>query len=351
VSEPVISPSSPPPSRTAWLVAALLALLALLAIGLAWDARQRLRTMEKELVRRAQESQAQAAEARVLARQAEDAARQAVAKVALVDARVADATVQRSQVEELLDSLTRAHDDGVLGEVEALVRSAQQQSAITGSAEPLLIGLRQVEERLARRNEPKVERVRRAVARDIDRLKASGATDPAALAGRVDEVLRGVDELPLRAQPRDVAATAAATSVTASAPASAAAAGRTWTERVGLWWAQTRSRVWDEVRALVRVTRIDTPEAALLAPEQGDFLRQHLKLRLLNAKLALLARHFDSAQTELREAQALLERYYDRDARRVAAHIELLRQLALHTRVSTPPRPDETLAALAAAAR
>jgi uroporphyrin-3 C-methyltransferase len=65
----VISPSSPPPSRTAWLVAALLALLALLAIGLAWDARQRLRTMEKELVRRAQESQAQAAEARVLARQ------------------------------------------------------------------------------------------------------------------------------------------------------------------------------------------------------------------------------------------------------------------------------------------
>jgi uroporphyrin-3 C-methyltransferase len=350
VSEPVVPPSSPP-SRTAWLVATLLALLALLAIGLAWDARQRLRTMEKELVRRAQESQTQAAEARVLARQAEDAARQAVARVALVDARVADATVQRSQVEELLDSLTRAHDDGVLGEVEVLVRSAQQQSAITGSAEPLLIGLRQVEERLARRNEPKVERVRRAVARDIERLKASGATDPAALAGRVDEVLRGVDELPLRSQPRNAAATAATAGGAASAPASAPAAGTAWTDRAGLWWAQTRSRVWAEVRSLVRVTPIETPEAALLAPEQGAFLRQHLKLRLLNAKLALLARQFDSAQTDLREAQALLERYYDRDARRVASHTELLRQLALHTRVSTPPRPDETLAALAAAAR
>jgi uroporphyrin-3 C-methyltransferase len=71
----------------------------------------------------------------------------------------------------------------------------------------------------------------------------------------------------------------------------------------------------------------------------------------LNAKLALLARQFDSAQTELRESQALLERYYDRDARRVAASIDLLRQVGLHTRVSTPPRPDETLAALAAAAR
>jgi uroporphyrin-3 C-methyltransferase len=350
VSEPVIPPSSSP-SRTAWLAAALLAVLALGAIGLAWDARQRLRTMEMELVRRAQDSQAQAAEARVLARQAEDAARQAVAKVALVDARVADATVQRSQVEELLDSLTRAHDDGVLGEVEALVRSAQQQSAITGSAEPLLIGLRQVEERLARRNEPKVERVRRAVARDLERLKASGATDPATLTARIDDVLRGVDDLPLRAQPRASAATtAAAAAAVASAPAPAAA-DAAWAERAAAWWAQVRARVWAEVRALVRVTRIDSPEAALLAPEQGEFLRQHLKLHLLNAKLAVLARQFDSAQTELRESQALLERYYDRDARRVAASIEALRQVALHARVSTPPRPDETLAALAAAAR
>lgn len=350
MSEPLVPPSSPP-SRTAWWVAALLAVLALVAIGLAWDARQRLRTMEKELVRRAQDTQTQAAEALVLARQAEDAARQAVAKVALVDARVADATVQRSQVEELLDSLTRAHDDGVLGEVEALVRSAQQQSAITGSAEPLLISLRQVEERLARRNEPKVERVRRAAARDLERLKASGATDPATLTARIDEVLRSADDLPLRAQPRAAAATTAATvAAAASAPASAAADG-TWSERTAAWWAQVRSQVGAEVRALVRVTRIDSPEAALLAPEQGAFLRQHLKLRLLNAKLALLARQFDSAQTELREAQVLLERYYDRDARRVAASIELLRQVGLHTRVSAPPRPDETLAALAAAAR
>jgi uroporphyrin-3 C-methyltransferase len=350
VIEPVNPPSSPP-SRTAWWVAALLAVLALVAIGLAWDARQRLRTLEQELVRRAQESQTQAAEARVLARQAEDAARQAVAQVALVDARVADATVQRSQVEELLDSLTRAHDDGVLGEVEVLVRSAQQQSAITGSAEPLLISLRQVEERLARRNEPKVERVRRAAARDLERLKGSSATDPATLVVRIDEVLRSVDELPLRAQPRAAAATTAASAAAAASAPASAAADANWSERAAAWWAQARGQVAAEVRALVRVTRIDSPEAALLAPEQSDFLRQHLKLRLLNAKLALLARQFDSAQIELRESQALLERYYDRDARRVAASIDLLRQVGLHTRVSTPPRPDETLAALAAAAR
>ena len=36
--------------------------------------------------------------------------------------------------------------------------------------------------------------------------------------------------------------------------------------------------------------RIDQPEAMLLAPDQAFFLRENLKLRLLNARLALLAR-------------------------------------------------------------
>jgi uroporphyrin-3 C-methyltransferase len=75
--------------------------------------------------------------------------------------------------------------------------------------------------------------------------------------------------------------------------------------------------VWGEVRALVRVTRIDQPEAVLVAPEQAFFLRENLKLRLLNARLALLSRQFDIAQSDLRDAQSALERYFDRGSRRV----------------------------------
>ena len=41
----------------------------------------------------------------------------------------------------------------------------------------------------------------------------------------------------------------------------------------------------------------------LLAPEQAFFLRENLKLRLLNARLALLSRQFDTAQSDLRDAQ------------------------------------------------
>ena len=107
--------------------------------------------------------------------------------------------------------------------------------------------------------------------------------------------------------------------------------------------------MWGEVRALVRVTRIDHPEAALVAPEQAWFLRENLKLRLLNARLALLSRQFDTAQADLRDAVASLDRYFDRSARRVVLTADLVRQVAGQARQVSLPRPDETLAALSAA--
>jgi uroporphyrin-3 C-methyltransferase len=114
-------------------------------------------------------------------------------------------------------------------------------------------------------------------------------------------------------------------------------------------WAAIGGRIWVEIRSLVRVTQIDKPEAMLVAPDQAWFLRENLKLRLLNARLSLLSRQFDIAQADLREAQAVLERYFDRNARRVALTIDLVRQVTGQSRQLTVPRPDETLAALAAA--
>ena len=107
-------------------------------------------------------------------------------------------------------------------------------------------------------------------------------------------------------------------------------------------------RVLDEARSLVRVTRIDQPEAMLVAPEQAYFLRENIKLRLLNARLALLSRQFGTAQSDLREVQLALERHFDRSSRRVNAMNELLRQVGAQSRGVVVPRPDETLAALTA---
>jgi uroporphyrin-3 C-methyltransferase len=341
---PASPPSSPPaalPGRWIATGAALLAAFTAAAVMLAWNTQQRVKGLESELVKRQQDASGQATEARLAAREALEVAREASAKMALLEARVAETTMQRSQLEDLIQSLARSRDENVLADVEAAIRVAVQQTAITGSAEPLVTTLKQADERLARYNQPRLERVRRAVAQDLERTKSAGVSDISVLTIRLDEVIRLVDELPLLAA---VEHRSAARPAPAPAPASAAAPA-TWNGR----WAAVADYLWQEVRSLVRVTRIDVPEAMLVAPEQAYFLRQNLKLRLLNARLALLSRQFDTAQSDLRDALSALDRYFDRGSRRVVSAIEQLRQVSTQARLVSVPRPDATLAAIAAA--
>jgi uroporphyrin-3 C-methyltransferase len=355
-------PAVPPPargagSRIAWALAVVAALLALASLWLAWKAEQRVRRVEQELVQRQQDATGQSAEARLFGKQAQEVARDSAAKVALLEARVAEVALQRSQLEELMQSLSRSRDENLLVDVEAAIRVAVQQTAITGSAEPLVATLKHSDERLARYNQPRLEGVRRAIARDLDRVKAAGVADVATLTIKLDEAIRMVDELPLLAtapalrggegaRPPSVAPKAAPGAASA---ASASAVASRWVWNVNEATSRFVGQAWDEVKSLVRVTRIDNPDAVLMAPEQAFFLRENLKLRLLNARLALLSRQFETAQLDLQLAQTALDRYFDRSARRTNLAAELMRQVSMQARQGGVPRPDDTLAALAAA--
>lgn len=350
---PAERPATTLSRRGAFIGAAIVGAAAVASLTLAIHSQQRLKSLEQELVKRQQDSQGQVIEARAAAKQAQDISHAAEAKVALLEARVAETALQRSQLEELIQQLSRSRDENVLADVDAAIRVAAQQSAITGSAEPLIGALRQAEERMARINLPRTERVRRAISRDIDRARAVALTDIASLAIKLDEAVRMTDELPLLSQPERRGAAAAAAASAARAVRPAAAGDGDGDNRYLTWltdtWATVSGRVWSEVRSLVRVTRIDNPEAVLVAPEQGWFLRENVKLRLLNARLALMSRQFDTAQSDLRDVQSALDRYFDRSSRRVASATELVKQVAGQARQMSLPRPDETLAAIAAA--
>lgn len=370
VSPPPSPPPKPPASGHGSLLPAVCvisSLVALLALGVAWQGQSRLRLLEQELVRRQESSQTDATSARDQARQAQDLSRDTAAKVALLDARLAEVGLQREQLEGLMQSMTRSRDENVVGDIEASLRVAMQQSAITGSAEPLVATLKQADERLLRYKQPRLEGVRRAVARDLDRVKSVSVVDVSTLTIKLDEVVRQVDDLPLLAVASSGREPASAPASAAPAQRHAQAAGRPAAKasdplaEVGWWsraWTQAGQRwtdlsgdVWREARGLLRVTRIEHPEASLIAPEQSYFLRENLKLRLLNARLALLSRQFDTAQADLREAQAMLDRYFDARSRKLAGTQEVLRQVQGQARQVTVPRPDDTLAALTAVAR
>lgn len=332
---------------------------------IAWQAGQRVQALEQELVRRQQSSQDTSLEARMMAKQAQDLARETAARAALIEARVAEVAVQRGQLEELIQSLSRSRDENLVVDIDAALRVAQQQAALTASAEPLVAALRTADERIARVHQPRLDGVRRALARDLDRVRAVSLADTASLVIKLDEAMRLIDEVPLQGD-RPAPATAPARTAARLAPASATArSGRAQpaqaaasAEAAGTPWLQVAQAAWDrawdtvatETRNLVRVRRVEHPEALLLTPEQAYFLRENLKLRILNARMALLSRQYATAQADLRVVLDALPRHVDMRQRKAVVLRELVADVAARSVRAEVPRPDETLAALAAVA-
>jgi uroporphyrin-3 C-methyltransferase len=333
---PATMPAGMPPqaargaalSRALLLAVALLAGAGLLSSLMLW---QRLSAIQEQLARQSADSGANAIEARALARQAQDSARDTAARQAVLETRLTEVALQRTQLEDLMQSLSRSRDENLLVDIESALRVAQQQTQLTGSAEPLLAALRTADQRLARAAQPRLARLRASIARDIERIRSTTVSDVPGLLARLDEVVRQVDELPVAN---------AVPAHTRSEPARRAAA------QGGAWWERWRDVLLDDARSLVRVSRIDHPEAVLLAPEQAVFLRENLKLKLLNARLSLLARQSEAARADVAAAAAALNRYFDTNSRRTQAAAAQLQQVQAQVRSAEVPRVDETLAAI-----
>jgi uroporphyrin-3 C-methyltransferase len=367
-NEPVLERALVPvstqlPPADAWLVprkwALLVAALAaggLLVSGLLW---QKLGNIQEELARRSIDSGAQAIEARTLARQAQEGTRELSARLAIQETRISEVSLQRTQLEELMQSLSRSRDENLVVDVESALRLAQQQAQLTGSAEPLLAALKSADQRLSRAAQPRLNPLQRAIAKDMDRIKAATLTDVPVLMLKLDELARMADELPVANAM--VAGNSARLAPAPAAPAPARASSAAAADNkpsmlvfdklsLSAWSQRTLDNLREEARKLLRVSRIDQPEAALLSPEQSFFLRENLKLRLLNARLALLSRQTDSVRADLASANAWLGKYFDPSSRKTQAAAQLLAQVQGQLKTSELPRLDETMAALATAA-
>ncbi|HEX5355224.1 MAG TPA: uroporphyrinogen-III C-methyltransferase [Aquabacterium sp.] len=332
----------------------------------AWNTQKKVQALEQELVRRQIDSQGQATEARVLARQAQEAAREATARSTLLETRITEVALQRSQVEDLIKTLSLSRDENLVADIEAGLRVASQQATLTGSAEPLITAMQSADDRLARARQPRLDNIRRALAKDLDRVRATRVADTSSLTIRLDEAARLVDEVPLLNQPEATMPPLPKAEVTpkpvpaskpggknknaaqSAAPASAPEpAADTWGSHVLDWTKGAAQTFWNETRGLIRLTRINRPEGMLISPDQGFFLRENIKLRLLNARLALLSRQNTVALADLQNIQATVPRYFDLQSRKTQLLQSMLTDVAAQSQQITVPRPDDTLAALA----
>jgi uroporphyrin-3 C-methyltransferase len=323
---------------------AILTIAALVSSVLLW---QRVINMQEQLARQSADSGTQAVEARTIAQQAQDVARETSARLAVTEARVGEVALQRGQLEELMQSLSRSRDENLVVDIDAGLRLAQQQAQLTGSLQPLVAALKSASQRIERAAQPRLAPVLRAMGHDLERLEHASVTDTAGLLVRIDDLVRQVDDLPLINQ---VAQAAVMRRQAESAPTPAAAASSASESP----WQSTLRRAWegvrDETRGLVRVSRVDHPEAMLIAPDQAFFLRENLKLKLLNARLGLLARRMDSARADVAATINALNKYFDPASRRTQGAATALQQLQSHMKTAELPQLDDSFAALATAA-
>ena len=342
---PAAPPSVPAPDRPRPAPGSRKLMFAVVAVALLFGAqwletRFRLSAVQEELAKRLAESDGQSKEARAIARQNQEALQALQGKVGALEAQLAESQGQQLALESMYQELSKGRDDRVIAEVEQAVSIAAQQLQLAGNVEAALIALTGADARLARAASPQFLGVRKLIARDIERLRALPTADVPGMAMKLESVIASVDAMPLAFEQRPLAAKAG------EAPRKpAAVAGKTAAIEPA-WWQRFLADAWAEFRQMVRIERIDHADPGLLSPQQSFFLRENLKLRLVNARLALLARDAKSFRDDMRQAQAWLERYFDVRAKPVQGALEVVRALGATNVAIEPPTLNETLAAL-----
>src|SRR5205085_6375841 len=194
--------------------------------------------------------------------------------ISLLEARVAESHAQQAASEALDRDLAPSRDEIALTEIEQALLIASQQLQLAGNVQSALAALQLAEAKLQRLDRPQFLPLRRALTRDIDRLKATPFVDIDGMSLKLDQAIVTIDSLPLAMDER-LPAPANAQPVPAPVESS---------------WQRLLRDIWTDIRQLVRIEVSDRPLAPVLAPPQQYFLRDNLKLRLLSALLALLNR-------------------------------------------------------------
>lgn len=336
---PAPSAAEPPPARK-WnwrfpegldgkefnlkLIVGLLAFL----LGLQWwSARTDISDLRRELAQRLQSGDNMNIQTKLIANRVDDELKLIQGKVAVLEAKQVESQGQQLALEQLYQDLAKNRDDWALAEIEQVLSTASQQLQLAGNIRGALIALQNADARLARADRPQFIAIRRAIAKDSDNLKSLPSVDLTGIAVRLDALVAQIDQMPLLSDEKPaVVAPAPKSKLAAQIPADVKAASD-WRGVLLERWNSWSSDLWNEIRQLVRVRVVGTPEALLLSPGEAFFARENLKLRLLNARLALLSRNDAAFRSDLAEADRALVRYFEIRAKQTQAARDLIKQL------------------------
>ena len=228
--------------------------------------------------------------------------------------------------------LTKGRVNWLVDEAETMLNLASQQLLLSGNVQGAAAVLEHIDGRLSRFDQPELLSIKQAVSHDLAALKNRPYVDISGTALRLDRLETAVSGLPLVLdgvlQPGEQAQSNGAS--------------------LGSWWQNAWDKSLVALKGLVEVRRLDNKDAMLLSPEQAYFVRENLRLRLLDARTALLQHNGEVYQSDLNYVEAAVRQYFDGKSPATQAWLKELSELkALDVRMIS----DDSLKASLSAVR
>lgn len=311
-----------------------------------WNARTDISDLRREVAQRLQSGENLNSQTKLVAERVDDDLKTLQGKVSVLEARQLESQSQQIALEQLYRDLAKNRDDWALAEIEQVLSTASQQLQLAGNVRGALIALQNADARLSRADRPQFIAIRRAIAQDMEKLKSLPSVDLTGVAVRLDNLIGQIDAMPLISDERPAVVPPPPKTRLSGKPSAEPKSAYDWRVELQERWTTWSADLWNDIRELVRVRTVTRPEALLLTPEQAFFARENLKLRLLNARVALLSRNDAAFRSDLAEADRALVRYFDPRDRRTQAGRELIRQMQESVLNIDMPTLSQSLAAV-----
>lgn len=314
------------PTSFIGLLALLLAIIALAVVSWQWfNSRHKLNELQQDLTQRLEQFNGYNQQSLALAKNADERSTEASARTMRLEQQLAESRDQLESLQTLYLELVNNHDERLIAEVEQLLIIANQQLQLASNVKPALLALQTADSRLQHVDSPLAVQLRKGIAKDIQRLQELPQVDLIGISLKLENLIDSVDKLPLVSDRHPKA------SVHQFSPAEENQFRRLVRE------------VWDDLKQMIRLERVDRPEPPLLAPDQTFFLRENLKLHLLTARIALLQHDEPSYRADLEQAEKWISNHFDLRENTTTTALATLKQLSSNTIVIQLPDISETL--------
>jgi len=308
-------------------------IIALFTLAWQWlNTRHKFNEIERSLSQKLEQYQTINQQALTLAKQAEERSTQANARTVILEQKLAESRDQQEALQTLYTQLAENRESSAVAEAEQLLTTAKQQLQLNGNVKSALLALQAALQRLEPLDLPRAASLRETLSLEIENLRDLPQVDITSMSTQLTHLSELCGTLPLISERQPTLNAKAAMGKLPAKPLNSLQ--------------KLAYPIWEDIKNLVTVERIEKPEPALLAADQAFYLRENIKLRLLTARIALLQHDETTYKADLITVNNWLNQYFDTKHPETIKAINMLKRLSGNNISIELPQLNDSFAAV-----